>query len=93
MVIEHLHDPTKLINEIKRVLINSGILIVSVPGIKGFNLYSDHKIHYEEENLVTLIENEGFKFSESFCTPLNWKFLSKYIRQFTLYCIFYNMNL
>ena len=63
--------------------------LIGVPGHKGFNSDSDHKIHYNKNNLVKLIELFGFSHLETFYTPLfqsDW--LDRNVRQYCIYACF-----
>jgi SAM-dependent methyltransferase len=85
-VIEHLPDPRELLQEISRVLHKGGILLVGVPGIKGWAADPDHKIYYDEQNLKRCVESAGYQSVGITYMPL-WQsgFLS---RRMTQYCIY-----
>lgn len=88
-VLEHLKEPAPLLTEVRRVLSTKGRLLIGVPGLKGFNSNPDHKIQYDERNLIQLIESSGFRHLETFHTPLfksDW--LSSNIRQYCIYACF-----
>lgn len=89
-VIEHLHDPTNLIIEIKRILKAKGKLLVGIPGEKGFLRDSDHKINYSEAALVNKFENFGFKLCKKFYMPLPIPFLTYFLKQ---HCIYFQFQL
>jgi ubiquinone/menaquinone biosynthesis C-methylase UbiE len=92
-VIEHIEDPTFLLDEIFRVLKSDGILLVGVPGIRGWKSDSDHKIAYDVVNLVSLLSDSHFRRDEIFFTPLwesNW--LSKNLKQYCIYGKFIKVN-
>ncbi len=62
-VIEHFEDPTPLVNEIRRVLKETGTLIVSIPRERflGENT-KDHKVLYSSlEQLRSQLEGCGFE--------------------------------
>lgn len=85
-VLEHISDPRYLLFEIKRVIKKNGILVVGVPGIKGFKSDDDHKIFYSRKNLSDLFEEYGFienKFIE-----MPFPGMSKYLRQYCIYSVF-----
>ena len=85
-VLEHLFDPKPVIDEISRILVKDGILVIGVPGIKGYTMDDDHKIFYDEEKMKVLLESFGFKFINNLYTPTFFKstFLSKLLSQYAL---------
>lgn len=89
-VLEHLSIPDPTINEISRVLKSKGILIIGVPGTKGYTMDSDHKKFYDEESLRELLQRNGFKLKKYIHGPLMMrsKWLSKTISQYCLYGVF-----
>lgn len=87
-VLEHLEQPEVVLNDVKRVLKPGGVLVVGVPGVKGFASDSDHKIFYDEPKLVKTMQENGFDFLRSFRTPLDLPFLSQFMRQYCLYGVF-----
>ena len=86
-VLEHISDPRDLLFEIKRVLKPNGILLIGVPGIKGFNTAPDHKIFYDEHLLRELF-NKDYNFYRSFYTPFKSDILNRYLKSYCLYVIF-----
>lgn len=93
-VLEHLATPDEVINEISRVLKPGGILVVGVPGIKGYTMDSDHKIFYDEEKKRRLLEKNGYHFIKNLYTPLFFKsdFLSRKLSQYAVYGIYQKRN-
>jgi SAM-dependent methyltransferase len=92
-VMEHIEDPTELLIEISRVIKKNGTLIIGVPGIKGYNADSDHKIFYGESKLIDCLIKFGFNKKRAFYAPLmksDW--LSKNISQYCLYLVFISSN-
>lgn len=87
-VLEHLEDPSALLDDVKRVLKANGTFVVGVPGIKGYASDPDHKVFYDLEKLKTTVEKHGFKFNHAFHMPLNIPALSKKMRQFCIYGVF-----
>lgn len=71
-VIEHLHDPSQMLDMIHKLLKNNGELIVGTPNIgsfcakifKGnFRLLGDgHLCLYNKKSLISLCRNSGFDF-------------------------------
>ena len=87
-VLEHISEPLPLLIEVKRVLKKNGILLIGLPGIKGFKMDKDHKKNYSEISLKNLIEKEGFTYIKSIRMPLNIKFLSEIMSQYCTYTYF-----
>jgi SAM-dependent methyltransferase len=90
-VLEHIVDPNPLLSEIRRVLKIGGALLVGVPGIRGWATDPDHKVAYDEEQLVACLKRAKFEQVECFATPL-WRseWLSKHVRQYCVYGKFVN---
>ena len=92
-VIEHIENPTELIKEIKRVLINNGNLLIGVPMDKGFLRDSDHKIFYDLEKLKEVFCKENnFKLNYYFYFPIPLKIAGKYLSNQTLYISLRNIK-
>lgn len=88
-VIEHIENPTELLIEIKRALKQKGVLIIGVPGEKGYKADNDHKVFYDETILINKLSYFGFQKTKSFYMPLfKSKFLSRYLSQYCLYTVF-----
>jgi SAM-dependent methyltransferase len=88
-VIEHIQDPSPLLLEIRRILVEGGSLLVGVPGISGWNADSDHKVMYDESKLINLMTTVGFAHLETFySTIIRSHFLSRYLRPYCIYCLF-----
>ena len=74
-VIEHLNNPTHILNEIHRVLKNSGVLVLTTPtpsskpvleflgriGILDLDEILDHKIYYSKKMLLDTLNTHGFE--------------------------------
>ena len=56
-VLEHIEKPSLLFKEIRRVLKPDGILLIGVPGIKGYQSDDDHKVFYDEKKLHVFIRS------------------------------------
>lgn len=85
-VLEHIADPTSLLLEIKRVLRPSGVLVVGVPGLRGYEADADHKVYYDETALEDLAVQWGFEIGQSVYAPLfrsNW--MSRVLSQYCIY--------
>lgn len=87
-VLEHIIDPTLLLIEISRVLKPKGKLLVGVPGIKGYKRDPDHKIFYDLELLIKLMNHNNFSYIDHFYQPITFINLSKLISQHSLYSIY-----
>jgi len=91
-VLEHLVDPTKLISEIHRVLRPGGVLLVGVPGKKGFKHDPDHKKFYTEGSLVNTINSSGFKLKNLFHQPFRSNILDAHFTYYTIYGAFQKIH-
>ena len=88
-VLEHLHSPAKLLFEIKRVLRSDGIVLVGVPGEKGWQSDPDHKVYYDENSLTICLEEAGFNLQRIFYMPIGKSsLLSRIMRQYCIYAVF-----
>lgn len=87
-VLEHLAEPTCLLSEIYRVLVPGGRLLVGVPGESGYRADPDHKVYYNEADLVKMVTSSGFNTVGSFHTPVKSAWLSRVLPQYCLYGIF-----
>ena len=87
-VIEHLYDVKNLLCEIYRVLESEGVLIVGVPGLRGYASDPDHKLFYDESKLVEVLSNAGFTLSRMIHLPLPIPGIGRWLRQYCLYGIF-----
>jgi SAM-dependent methyltransferase len=85
-VLEHLTDPKFVLDEISRVLKSEGILVIGVPGVKGYTMDDDHKIFYDEETMKSLMNKMGYQLIKNLYTPTFIKstFLSKSLSQYAL---------
>ncbi len=85
-VLVHIASPDKLIREITRVLKPGGILLIGVPGVKGFKRDVDHKIFYNESSLEALAKKHNFKVNHIFYTLLvKLEFLNHHLNQYCIY--------
>ncbi|MFA5913367.1 MAG: class I SAM-dependent methyltransferase [Burkholderiales bacterium] len=89
-VLEHLTNPLPLLHEIRRVLAGSGLLIVGVPGHRGFASDPDHKIFYDETLMQQTLDRVGFTCECVFYMPLPFQsvWLSRRTRQYCIYGVF-----
>ena len=88
-VLEHIEDPSTTILEIYNKLKNNGLLVIGVPGKKGFKSDDDHKIYYDVHRLKDMLENYKFEFINAYYLPffIKSKFLDKYFRNYCMYMI------
>ena len=90
-VIEHITDPTILILEIKRVLRKSGILVIGIPGNRGYSADPDHKFNYTENNLRDLLSLHQFTFDKIYYFPLvKSSYLNNNFKKYAIYFVFRN---
>lgn len=87
-VLEHLASPQALLDEIRRVLRKDGVLVLGVPGRRGFTADPDHKIHYDEQSLITCLKHSGFDCERLTHMPCRSNFLEARLRQYCLYGFF-----
>lgn len=87
-VLEHIENPDLILSETYRVLSNDGVLVVGVPGIKGFKADSDHKVFYDKEFMCSTLNAAGFKTKKIIYMPFAMKSLGKYLSSFCMYGIF-----
>lgn len=85
-VLEHIEKPSLLFKEIRRVLKSDGLVLIGVPGIKGYESDDDHKVFYDEKKLHVLALKNRFNENHFFYTPIiKSTFLSKHLRQYCIY--------
>ncbi|MDA9054617.1 class I SAM-dependent methyltransferase [Alphaproteobacteria bacterium] len=87
-VLEHIQEPEALLSDISRVIKPGGRFIVGVPGVKGYKSDKDHKVFYDEQRLIDLIERYQFKTHKVIHAPVKSKFLNKKISQYCIYASF-----
>ncbi len=72
-VFEHLDEPEVCLNEILRVLKPGGRLLLALPNQKGYATDSTHVRYWNEANLPSFIEKQGFKLINSRNYPIPFK--------------------
>ncbi len=89
-VLEHIPaaDVSAVLNEVSRVLRPGGMLLIGVPGIKGYAADADHKVFYDDLSLCRLMQRHGYIVHELFHMPLPFAFLGRFLRQYCTYGIF-----
>jgi SAM-dependent methyltransferase len=87
-VLEHLESPELLILEINRVLLSSGLILVGVPGQKGFASDSDHKIFYDKYKLDKTFNSFGLISKKYIYMPFRSAWLDFHVRQYCIYGVF-----
>lgn len=88
-VLEHLTEPSALLDEIARVVRPGGSLIVGVPGTKGYTCDPDHKQFYDEDTLVDRVSQHGFASSEILHMPFRSTWLDRNFRAYCVYGVFH----
>lgn len=74
-VLEHIHELDKTLTKITSLLQSKGTLIIAVPNIESYDAlhYKEdwaaldvprHLYHFRKEDMIRLIENQGFKLKE-----------------------------
>lgn len=85
-VLEHITEPGPLLNEIKRIMLPDGVLVIGVPGLLGQLCDDDHKVYYDEAMLYKLADKLGFEITKMVYTPLcKSVFLSQVVKQYCIY--------
>ncbi len=87
-VLEHIEEPRPLLGEIHRVLAKQGVLVVGVPGVKGYAADPDHKQYYDRDRLVSTLSSAGFECLHLKGMPLDWEVLSSKITPYCIYAVF-----
>ena len=63
-VLEHIAMPDDTLKETYRVLNENARLIIGVPGIKVYYSDIDHKIFYDDDNIIRLLKKHYFSFEK-----------------------------
>jgi SAM-dependent methyltransferase len=91
-VIEHIHNPRPILEELSRVLVKDGKLVVGVPGRRGYQHDSDHKQFYDEKSLSGRLHGAGFQRDKVFHMPIKSSVLDDKLRQYCIYGVFRNLK-
>ena len=89
-VLEHLVDPNALLLEMQRVLKPNGLLLIGVPGRKGFKSAPDHEVYYSRNHLVDLLKDFKFDLRKFSYMPFKFDFFEDTLRQYCYYALFEN---
>ncbi len=87
-VLEHLEGPGPLLAEVHRTMGKDGILIVGVPGKRGYLRDPDHKVYYSKEKLVETVSTYGFRVQQVFAMPFDQNWLESMLSQYCVYSVF-----
>ena len=87
-VLEHITVPQPLLAEARRVLKPLGRLLAGVPGPKGYRSDPDHKVYYDADGLIRLMQNNGFICRMVLPMPLRLPWLFARMRQYCIYGVF-----
>ncbi len=87
-VLEHLAEPSFVLQECARITHKNAGLIIAVPGDKGFLFDADHKKHYREQELKNL--SPEWQLLKTFSLPFIVKseLLSTLISQYCLVAVY-----
>lgn len=87
-VVEHIENPAKVLDECYRVTGSGGGLVIAVPGARGFEWDSDHKVFYGENELKRL--DDRWSLIRIFSIPLflRSESISKAMKQYCLVAVF-----
>ncbi len=87
-VLEHIEDPTDLLNEVHRLLSQDGTFLIGVPSIAGFNSQADHKIFYNEDKLTDVLLEHSFTLKKICYTPFKSEYLKENLNAHCIYASF-----
>jgi SAM-dependent methyltransferase len=87
-VLEHIENPTQIMDECWRVTHPQGGLIIAVPGARGFARDVDHKVFYSENDPKNL--DPRWKLQRLFSIPIFVRSVraSKALRQYCLVAVY-----
>lgn len=87
-VLEHIVQPEALLQEIHRVIAHGGVLLVGVPGERGYAADPDHKMYYDEARLRATVERAGFRARRVLHVPFRAGWLSRLLASYCVYGVF-----
>jgi SAM-dependent methyltransferase len=87
-VLEHIEEPRRVLDECSRVTGRKGGLVVCVPGVRGFEWDSDHKVFYGEARLRQL--DDRWLLTRLFSIPalIRSEALSRSMKQYCLVAVY-----
>jgi SAM-dependent methyltransferase len=87
-VLEHIADPRGTLDECWRITGENGGLVIAVPGLKGFESDSDHKVYYGRSNLRSLDPRWNLQSFYALPTFFLSDKLSKSMRQYCVVAVY-----
>jgi SAM-dependent methyltransferase len=87
-VLEHIEAPKMVLDECSRITGRNSGLVICVPGIRGFEWDSDHKVFYDDDRLRKL--DDRWVLTKLFSLPalVRSEALSKSIKQYCLVAVY-----
>lgn len=90
-VLEHIDDPSSLLEEIRRVTRIGAVFAIGIPGLKGYLADPDHKRNYDEYALERLLQKYDFTLIGSRHMPFfKSELLSAKLKLYCSYFFFRN---
>ena len=68
----------------------NGLLLIGVPGRKGFKSAPDHEVYYSRNHLVDLLKDFKFDLRKFSYMPFKFDFFEDTLRQYCYYALFEN---
>ncbi len=87
-VLEHLDQTELIFKEIIRVLKPRGLILIGVPGEKGFKADSDHCCFYDEDKLIETMTKYRCSLIRTFHMPFKSVWMNKHASQYCIYGLF-----
>jgi len=87
-VLEHVLEPKRIMEELVRVCKKGGTIMIGVPTEKGFSHDPDHKVFYQEKELIELCTKYNLEKSEFFYSPFKSAFFDKHLFITALHGVF-----
>ena len=86
------HYRSKLLKEVYRVSKINAKIVISVPGLKGYEYDDDHKKFYDKKILNDTLHKFGYKFVKDFYTPFKSELLNRNMRQYCMHGVYKKIN-